>query len=105
MNSESGEEPLPKVSKSDSMIVDELNGKDALVALQRIVDSSDNEEIVALLSQGGGGKDLLNIFDALPEKPKSSDISLVFNACEKFLLHVSKCISDAQNEEDENKFK
>ena len=105
VNSESGEEPLPKVSKSDSMIVDELNGKDALVALQRIVDSSDNEEIVALLSQGGGGKDLLNIFDALPEKPKSSDISLVFNACEKFLLHVSKCISEAQNDEDENKFK
>ena len=105
VSSEDDGPPIPKAAKTEMMIVEELHGKNPLEALQRIADALDDKIIVELLSQGGTGKDLLNIFDQVIEKPKSSDISIVFNACESFLLYVSKSISSAQNEDEESKFK
>ena len=98
--------PIPKAAKTEMMIVEELHGKNPLEALQRIADALDDDKIIVeLLSQGGSGKDLLNILDQVTEKPKSSEISILFNACESFLLYVSKSISSAQNEDEVSKFK
>ena len=102
-NDTKANEPPQKVSKLDkhTMTIDLLHSeKHAYEALKSIADSNDNSEIIELLSQGGSGKDLLNIIDNSVEKLKAPEISLVFNACEAFLLHISSCISDASTEEE-----
>lgn len=102
--SELDEQPLAKASKTDLMIVDQLNGKNALNALKCIAESNDNEDVARLLSQGGTGKDLIGILVNSAEKLKSPEISIVFNACEKFLLHVTSCMSESASPEEASKF-
>ena len=101
-------EPPKKASKIDKhlMTIDRLHSeKEAFEALKSIADSNDNSEIIELLSQGGTGKDLLSIIDNSVEKLKSPEVSLVFNACEAFLLHISSCLSKVSNEEEVSKLK
>ena len=83
------------------MTIDRLHSeKEAFEALKTIADSNDNSEIIELLRKGGTGKDILSIIDNSVEKLKSPEISLVFNACESFLLHISSCLSSASNDEE-----
>lgn len=99
------EQPPNKVSKY-LMIIDKLHSQDeAYEALKTIAESDDNQEIIDLLSQGGTGKDLLNVVDNSVEKLKAAEISIVFNACEVFLIHVSTCLSKAETEEECTKWK
>lgn len=102
--SERDEQPLAKANRTGEMIVDQLNSKNAIEALKGIAEASDNEDIVKLLSQGGNGKDLLSIFVNSAEKLKSPEISIVFNACEKFLLHVTTCMLESSTPEEASKF-
>ena len=103
---ESESAPAQKLLRKDEvLLIDELNSKNGLDGLQRIVESSDYSEIITLLSQGGSGKDLLSVLVNNPEKPKSSDISIIFNACESFLLHVSTCISNSENDEEKSRYR
>ena len=98
-------EPPKKASKYE-MIIDKLHDQnEAYEALKTIADSNDNAEIVELLSQGGTGKDLLDIVDNSVEKLKAPEISVVFNACESFLLHLANCLLNTANEEEQSKWK
>ena len=94
----------PPTKKVDLMIIDRLQQtKGIFDALKSITDS--NDEIGKLLSQGGSGKELLNVIDISVEKLKASEISMVFNACEAFFLYVSSSLSKAETEEEVTKFK
>ena len=102
---EEASEPPKKASKVDvekhTMTIDQLHSeKGAFAALKSIADSADNSEIIELLSQGGTGKDLLNVIDNSVEKLRAPEIAIVFSACEAFLLHVSSCISNASTDEE-----
>lgn len=100
-------EPVTKKSKISEenvqLIIDQLNGDDALDALKAIAD--DSSKIAELLNQGGTGKDLLSFVDNSVEKLKAPDISIVFSACETFLLHISSALSNSSTEEEINKLK
>lgn len=101
---EESETPLKKQAKTD-LIIDQLNStSDALEALKTIA-NNENEELKQLLNQGGTGKDLINIFTNSVDKLKAPDISIVFNACEVFLIHLATNLSTAQAEDDTEKMK
>ncbi len=106
---EVAEESAPKVAKVDincKPIIDQLAvNESAFEALKAIADSKDYSEIIQLLSQGGSGKDLLSVIDNSVEKLKSTEISIVFNACESFLLFIASSISSASNEDESNRYK
>ncbi len=104
--SAANEEPLGKrpkkvVKAASDLLIDKLHSDEAPEALKEIADSvtNDYDKILELLSQGGGGKDILALFDR-DEKPKSPEISLVFNACETFLLYLANQIKDEKNVKD-----
>jgi hypothetical protein len=108
---DSDDQPVSKAPKAAEeeqqqlLLIDQLHSKEALFAIKKIAESTENTEITELLSQGGSGKDIISVFTDSVEKLKSPDISLVFNACESFLLYVATIIENSQSEDEEAKFK
>ena len=87
-------EPLTEVQVSkkakSELIIDQLQNKNE--ALEVFANFS-GEQIQALLAQGGTGKDILNVFQN--EKLKSPEISVVFNACQSFFLHLTEKLENS----------
>ena len=98
------EEPLAKVAKKakSDLLIDRLQVKEEAL---EILASLEEAQIQDLLAQGGTGKEFVNILVDSVEKPKASEISIVFHACHVFLIYLSERLEQEDNDNNVNKFK
>ena len=87
-----------KISTSDAknidegdkvLIVDRLNSRALESALQELVDTTDENDLVEEFFSGGGQvSTLLRLLDLRENKVRANDVELVFRACQTVIIKV-----------------